>query len=114
MENKKTFSDEILDDVNNGNPIEDIFEEDFDKIQFIDNIDEIRFVRVDKLPTEKRKELQKKGIYDGIVKFEIKDKVVILGSGDKMILWNPEYFEKHIAQIQQLYKTYPDNADFLL
>ena len=72
-----TFSDNILENVNNGNPIEDIFEEDFDKIQFIDNIDEIRFVRVDKLLTEKRKELQNKGIYDGIVKFEIKNKVVI-------------------------------------
>lgn len=45
---------------------------------------------------------------------EIKDKVIILGSGDKMILWNPEYFEKHIARIQQLYKTYPDNTDLLL
>ncbi len=45
---------------------------------------------------------------------EIKDKVIILGSGDKMIFWNPERFEQHILRIYQLYKTYPDNRDFLL
>lgn len=34
--------------------------------------DEIRFVRVDKLPASRQLELQKLGIYDGIVKFKIK------------------------------------------
>ena len=35
------------------------------------NIDEIRIRRVDKLPTAMRRELQKRGIYDGLVRFEI-------------------------------------------
>lgn len=35
--------------------------------------DEVQFIRVDRLPTSERLKLQEKGIYDGFVRFNIRE-----------------------------------------